>query len=101
MLKGRNKLAAFPRVMTKPMKQLRKTPSRGVHSAAPLNGFKLLAPRGFRDFRSLRLRAVMAPKVVVIERLKVFPSGNYRGSRHVQRDGANLVVSEPGLSHSF
>ena len=44
---------------------------------------------------------MIAPKVVVIERLKVFPNGNYRGTRRVQRDGANLVAGHPGFFHSL
>src|SRR5437660_904511 len=62
---------------------------------------QLFAPRGLRDFRSLRFRAVIAPKVVVIERLEVFPNGNHRGTRRVQRNGANLVASRPGFFHSL
>src|SRR5579859_2239079 len=45
MLERGNKLRALGRIMPKPVQQLRKTPFRRIHSAAPLNRFQVFAPR--------------------------------------------------------
>ena len=86
VLEGAREFAALNRIVAQPMQQLRESPLRGIHAAAPANRFQSLAVGQFRDFRSLGLRAVVAPQIIVVERRHLRIHRHDRRSRRVQRD---------------
>jgi hypothetical protein len=69
MLEGRYELRTLRRIVAKLMQKFGEAPLRGINAAAPLDRFEAVAMSGLRDFRSFSLSAMVAPEVVVIERL--------------------------------
>src|SRR5260370_13506944 len=59
------------------------------------------AARGLRDEGSLTPGAVVAPEVVVAERLQFFSHGNYTRSGRVNREGGDLVSRNLGGGDRF
>ena len=77
---GRRHVAMFQRggeavallgIVAQPVQQLGEAPFGGVDAAAPVDGFEPGGARGGGDLRGLAPGAVVAPEVVVVERLEV------------------------------
>ncbi len=49
------------------------------------------------DFGGFRLGAVIAPEIVVVERLQIFINGNDRRTGGIERDGLNLAAGDTGF----
>ena len=75
VLERSGKLAALLGIVAQPVQQLRKSPLVRVHAAAPLDRLEVLLVRQRRDLLRLCLGAVIAPQVVLIERLQFAPTG--------------------------
>ena len=99
MLKGGNKLRAFFRIVAQPVQQLREAPFGRIHSAAPLNRRKLFAMRRFRDLRGFSFGTVIAPKIIFVERLKIFPNGNHRRTGGVHGQRLHLIAGYARFPH--
>ena len=84
-------------VVAQPVQQLGKSPLGGIDAAAPLDGFELFAVRGFGDLGGFAFGAVVAPEIVVVERLQILVDGNDRGAGGVESDGFDLVAGDAGL----
>ncbi len=56
--------------------------------------------RNVRDFGSLGLAAMIAPQIIVIERLEIFSDGNNGGTGRIQSDGQDLIGGKPGFPDS-
>ena len=97
----RNKLASLAGIVPQPVQQLREAPFRRIHAAAPFDGFEFFAVRCFRNFRSFLFGAMVAPQIVVVERLEILPNGNHRRARGIQRNGENLLARDSGFLQNF
>ncbi len=58
------------------MKKFCEAPLRGINAAAPFDGGKFCAMRDGGDLGGFGFGAMVAPKIVVIERLQIFVDGN-------------------------
>src|SRR5215470_13030919 len=101
VFKCRSEVCALCRIVAKPMQQLGNTPLRGVHTTALLDGFQLLAMGGFRDFRGLAFSTMVAPQVVLAERLQVFVDGNDGRSGGIESNRLDLVPGNTGLLYGL
>ncbi len=77
MFERGRKTRAFFGIVAQPMQQLRKSPLRGINSAAPVDGLEFFAARGLGDQRRFAPGAVVAPQVILIEGLKFFADRNH------------------------
>ena len=90
------------RIVAQPMQEFRKSPLVRVDAAAPCNAFKSQLVRLLGNLLGLGKGAMVAPKVVFVERLQAFAHRNHARSGRVERDGGNLAPSTPvALSASF
>ena len=83
--------------MAKPMEELREAPLGRINATAPIDRGELLAVRDRGDFRGFGFGAVIAPQIIVIERLEIFADGNDGGASGVQGEGENLIGGNPGF----
>src|SRR5215472_17436124 len=90
VLKRGGKLAALLWIVAKPMQQLRESPLRGIHPAAPVDRFQAFAMGGRGDFGSFVFGAVVAPQVILTERFQVFANWNHRRAGGVEGDGSDV-----------
>ena len=101
MLERRSELIPFIRIVSQPMQQLRESPFARVNAAAPPNRFQPLAMRGVGNLRRFALRAMIAPKVILVQRLHVLVDGNHRRARRIERNRLNLIAANARLLQDF
>src|SRR6266849_1861664 len=94
MLKGGSETLALGWIIAQPVEQLGKAPLGGIRSATPIDRLKVLAAGGFGDQRGFAPRAMVAPQIIFIERLKVCVCGNDAGAGGVDGEGGNLVAGD-------
>ena len=76
---------------------LAKPHSRRVDAAAPLDGFEIRCVRGGGDLGGLLPGAMVAPEVVIVERLEVGVDRDDAGAGGVERDGLDGVAVDAGV----
>ena len=91
MLERRSEACALLGIVTQPVKQFGEAPFGGVNAAAPIDGFETLSAGRRRDFGGLLPGAMVAPQVVVVDRLQVRVDGDDARSGGVERDGFDSV----------
>jgi hypothetical protein len=79
------------------VKQFRETPFGRINAAAPFDGRKFFAMRDGGDFGGFGLGAMVAPQIIVIERLHIFVDGNDRRPSGVERYGFNFSAGNTGF----
>ena len=89
VLERGDQLAALVRVVTEPVEKLGEAPFGGVGSAAPVDGVQFAGVGGFGDECGFAPRAVVAPQVVVVQRLEIFAHRNDAGPSGVESDGVD------------
>ena len=97
VLKRRYKSSALLGIVSQPVQQLRKSPLMRIHAAAPLNRFQLLPVCQLRDLLSLDLGPVIAPQVVVIQRLKIRAHRDHARPRRIKRNRADCIAAYAGI----
>ena len=95
--RGRHHVAVFERggeavalvgIVAQPVQQFREAPLGGVDAAAPVDGVQLSAARAAAVIsRGFFPGAMIAPEVIIVERLQAFVHGNDAGAGGVERDG--------------
>jgi hypothetical protein len=80
------------------MEEFRETPFRRIDTAAPLDRGELLAVCGCGDFRGFSFGTVIAPQIIVIERLETFAYGNDGGAGGVESNGEDLIGGNSGFA---
>src|SRR5205807_1935028 len=73
-----------------PVKQLRKAPFGGVRSTTPVDVFQTRGVRGISQFGGFAPRAVVAPEVVIVERLKSCAYRDDAGTGRIERNGFDI-----------
>ncbi len=96
VLESRRELAALVRIVTQPVQQLGESPFVRVHSAAPLDRLEVLLVRERRDLLSLGFGPMIAPQVVLVQRLHEIVHRDDAGACGVERDGSNLLPMNSG-----
>jgi hypothetical protein len=76
MFECRDEVLPFFGVTTQPVQELREPPFRRIRAATPMDRFQISLVRFFRDFGGFAPGAVIGPKIVIIERLKIRAHGN-------------------------
>ena len=99
VLEGGNEFRSLAGIVAQPVQQLGKSPLRRIHAAAPLDRFQPFAVSGFGDLRRLALGAMVAPQVVLAERLHVFADRNHRRAGGIERNGLDLIAADAGFLH--
>ena len=97
MLEGGGELVTFGGIVAEPVEELGEAPLVGVDAAAPLDGFEVASVGEGGDLLGLAEGAVIAPEVVVVERLHVGVDGDDAGAGGVEGDGFDLVAGDAGL----
>src|SRR5260370_1185677 len=97
VLEGGHEFRSLGGIMPEPVQEFGEAPLRRINTAAPIDGRKLFAMRSLCDFRSLGLGAMIAPQVIVIERLEIFSDGNNGRTGRVQSDGQDLIGGSSGF----
>ncbi len=87
VLEGGGKLRALVRIVAEPVQQLGKAPLVRIDAAAPLDGFEILLVGEGGDLLRFGFGAMIAPQVVVAERLHVRVDGHDAGAGGVEGDG--------------
>jgi len=57
--------------------------------------------RGAGDLSCFLFRAVIAPKIIFVERFKILPDGNHGGASGIERDRLHLVACDVRLFHGL
>ena len=96
MLESRRKLTALLRIVTQPVQQLGESPFVRVHAAAPLDRLEVLLVRERRDLLSLGFSPMIAPQVVLVQRLHAIVHRDDAGACGIEGDGSNLVPMNSG-----
>ena len=91
VFEGGDEAVALVGVVAEPVEELGESPLVGVDAAAPLDGFEMFAVGEFGDLLRFFLGAVVAPEVVVVERLEIFADGDDAGAGGVERHGFDLA----------
>ena len=76
------------------------SPFGGVDAAAPVDGFEPLAVRGGGDLGGFFPGAMVAPEIVIVERLQVRVDRNDAGAGGVERDGFDGRPSMPAFARA-
>jgi len=97
----RGEFRSLLRIVPKPVQQLGKSPLGGVNPAAPLNRLQTFPMCRGGDLGGFAFGAVIAPQVVLAQRLKILVDRNDRGARGVERDRQHLIACNAGLLQSF
>ena len=95
MLKRGHKLAALLRVVTQPVQQLGKSPLVGVHPPAPLDPLKTHRVSLGGNLLGLGKGAMVAPQVILIQRLQPLAHRNHARAGRVERNGRNRAPIHP------
>ena len=91
IFKGGDEARALPGIVPQPMQQLREAPLRGVDATAPVDGFELLLVRGGGNLLCLAPRAVIAPEIVVIQRLEPVADRDDAGTGGIDGERTDLI----------
>ena len=75
VLEGARQLTALLRIVAQPVQQLGESPLVGIHPAAPFDRFQVLGVGELGNLLRLALGAMVAPQIVVIERLHAASTG--------------------------
>ncbi len=92
--KAEAKLGAFLGVVAKPVEELGEAPLVRVDAAAPVDGFELLLVGEGGDLLRFVLGAVVAPEIVVVERLHVGIDGDDAGAGGIEGDGRDVCACD-------
>ena len=65
-----------------------------IHAAAPLEGLQILAMRQCDNLLRLALGAMVAPQVVLVERLHLRVYRHYAGAGGVKGDGLDFLAAD-------
>ncbi len=90
------KWVALVGIVAQPVEQLGESPLVRVDAAAPLDAFEAELMSLAGDLFGFSEGAVVAPEVVVVERLKVLADGNDAGAGGVEGDGGNIGAVDAG-----
>ena len=80
--------------MPQPVQEFGEAPLGGVDPAAPVDGFELPPVRGGGDLLGFAPGAVIAPEIVVVERLEIFTDRDNARAGGIDRERANLVATD-------
>jgi hypothetical protein len=94
VLEGAGEPAARVGIVAQPVQQLREAPFRGVDAAAPLDRLEPLPVRERGDLGGFLPRTVIAPQVVVAERLQPGVDGDDARAGRVDRDRRDLAACD-------
>ena len=75
MLERSYQSVSFFRIVAQPVKQLRKSPFGGILSSAPIDCLQATLPRGAGNQRGFAGGAMIAPEIILIQRLQTVPTG--------------------------
>ena len=98
MFERRRQLVALFRVVPQPVQQLGESPLVRINAAAPLDRFEIFAVGKLGNLLRLTLGAMVAPEVVVIERLQCRIDRNHARAGGVERDGLDMLAGRSRLS---
>ena len=85
---------AFFWIVAKPMQKLGEAPLVGVDAAAPFNAFEAEGMRLGGDLFRFSKCAMIAPQVILVERLEVFTDGNHAGAGRIECDGLHAIAAD-------
>ena len=85
------KPVALVRIVSQPVQQLGEAPLMRVNIAAPVDRLEVFSPRQFCDLPRLFVRAVIAPQVVVVERLHPCINRNHARACRIERNGSDVL----------
>ena len=88
-------------IVAQPVEQLGEAPLAGVDAAAPVDGFEVFGEGELGDAAGLFVGAVIAPEVVVVERLEVGVDGDDAGAGGVERDGGYVLAVDVALGEDL
>ena len=88
---------ALLRIVAQPVQQLGESPLMGVDPAAPLDRFQLFAVGELGNLLRLALGAMVAPQIVVIERLHACVDRHHARAGGIERDGLDLLARNSRL----
>ncbi len=94
VLQGGDEARTLCGIVPQPMQQLREAPLRRVDASAPVDGFELLLVRGGGNLLCLAPRAVIAPEIVVIQRLEPVADRDDAGTGGVDSECADLIAAD-------
>src|SRR5215469_4112734 len=83
------------------MQQLSESPFMGINAATPFNRFETLRVCEGRDLLSFGFRAVVTPKVIVIEWLEILTYWNNTRASGIERDCSNGLSIDTGFAEHF
>ncbi len=92
MLEGAGEPRALFGIVAQPVQQLGPSPLGRVGAAAPVDGFQALLVGRRGDFGGFLPRPVVAPQVVVVQRLHVGVDRNHSGPGGIERNGFDGVA---------
>ena len=95
VLEGGGELGALIGVVAQPVEQLGEAPFVGVDAAAPVDGFEAVVVGGRGDLLGFGFGAMVAPEVVVVERLQVCVDRDDAGAGGIEGDGRNVFPVMP------
>ena len=96
VFQGSRHARALLRIIAQPVQQLGEAPFGGVNAAAPVESFQIAARAGVGDCARLGLGAVVAPEVIIVERIEVGVYGNHGGTGRIERDRLNVFAAHAG-----
>ena len=96
MLEGAGEAAALGGVVAQPVQQLGEAPLGGVDAAAPVDGLEALPVGRGGDLGGFLPRPVVAPQVVIVQRLHVGVHRNYGAPGGIERHGFDGVAANAG-----
>src|ERR1039458_4373900 len=96
MFQGGAELAALGGVVAEPMEELREAPLGGIYPAAPFDGREARAMGGLRDERGFAPRAMVAPEIIIVNRLEVAVDGNDARPCGIDGDGLDGFTRDLG-----
>ncbi len=86
MLQRRRHAPALIGIISQPVQQLRESPLGRICAPAPPDRFQPAAPRRLRDERRFFPRPVIAPQVIIVQRLQSLAHRNHARPGGVNRD---------------
>ncbi len=92
---------ALTGVVAEPVEELGEAPLVGVDAAAPVDGLEVLGVGEGGDLGGFVLGAVVAPEVVVVERLHVLVDGDDGGAGGIEGDGGDGAGGDAGFGDDF
>src|SRR4051812_22715305 len=101
MLERRHELVRAVAIMPQPMEKLGESPLRGVDSSTPLDRLQAKFVCFACDLGSFFPGPVIAPEIVLVERLKIFSYRDDARSGGVERHGPNAGPFHTGRSQRF